>query len=147
MFKRIALALFLLPLAARANHGNRMLTCRENGTSYAIITRFGLIPGTELSLVITGANRTKLDSRIDSATRTEDRTRVLVNVTTLDAQGKITPESGRAALVFHVKNRDDSTLETTGTAEIHVTKFPPLSPNNPLLERPNHELTGCGGSL
>jgi len=142
----LALLAFTAPLSAFADTN---VVCRDANVTFNIIAgRGGLAyEGAIVTIVANGVLHTVIDAQVDSVD-TSQAGKVIVAVTTLDQDGQVTDDSGKATIELAVNARHDGQpgLNANGAGLIKIVKNPPLHPSN-IIFRPQYALVGCAGTV
>jgi len=125
------------------------VVCRDANVTFNIIAgRGGLTyQGTIVTIVANGVLHTVIDAQVDTVD-TSQPGKVIVAVTTLDQDGQVTDDSGKATIELAVNARHDGQpgLNANGAALIKILKNPPEHPAG-IIFRPQYPLTGCVGTV
>ena len=146
--KSLSLLAFSLlsPLAASAATN---LACDSGGTggplAITITAPNGIDrPETRLNIHSQGMQVMSFDAVVDKVSTLADQ-QLVVDVTTLGADGQVGPASGQATLTLASQVAADGTRTATGLGSIQIVKRP--SGVSPLRLLNHYDLTGCKGSI
>ena len=144
--KSLLIALILAPLAAHAEGTN--VRCSDASVTYNIISRGSFATeGTIVTIVANGILHTVIDSRVDSVDLSQPG-KILVALTTINADGIADNDSGKATLELEVNDKHDGEpgQNANGKGHIHILKNPPRHPDN-IIFRPDYDLENCVGTI
>ncbi|MGZ3650511.1 MAG: hypothetical protein ACXWSC_04925 [Bdellovibrionota bacterium] len=125
------------------------MVCREANVKFNIIAGRGGIAyqGAIVTIVANGVLHTVIDAQVDSVD-TSQPGKVIAAVTTLDQDGQVTDDSGKATIELAVNARSDGKpgLNANGAGSIKIQKNPPEHPAG-IIFRPEYPLNSCVGSV
>ena len=139
-----ALFLFVaaLPLTARAT---TRIECESTPVNFTITSANSILNASDKFTIVGTGMRTTTENAQISERESTTEPKLVLNLITLDQQGKEDPYSSiHARLELAVAKAADGTLKLTGTGAIDITNTPAQPPRG-LLNR--YDLTACTGTL